>query len=191
MDQITLAGGCFWCTEAIFQKLNGVEKVVSGYCGGNVQNPTYEQVSSGKTGHAESIQITFNPKVISPKTLLEVFFKLHDPTTLNQQGADIGTQYRSAIFYKDEEQKGVAQKAKEEAKKHYSGKILTEIVPLKNFYPAESYHQNYYQNYSQQPLDSQSISDGRGSHGSVYCQIVIDPKIQKLYKNFKNITKGD
>ncbi|MBI2598667.1 peptide-methionine (S)-S-oxide reductase MsrA [Candidatus Curtissbacteria bacterium] len=161
----TLAGGCFWCTEAIFKRLKGITSVASGYCGGNVPNPTYQQVCSGSTGHTEAIQIKFDPKIISYEKLLEVFFKFHDSTTLNRQGADIGTQYRSAIFYHSEEQKKTA----EEAKSKING-ATTQIVPFANFYPAEDYHKNYY--------------DNNRSQG--YCQIVIDPKIQKLYKEFKN-----
>lgn len=168
MEIATLAGGCFWCTEAIFERLKGVEKVESGYAGGTKENPTYEQVSSGSTGHAEANQITFDPKVISYKTLLEVFFKLHDPTTLNRQGADEGPQYRSAVFYHNEEQKKVA----EELKSKISGAV-TEIVPAGKFNMAEANHQDYY--------------NRNGS--ATYCKLVIDPKIQKLYKEFKELTK--
>lgn len=172
LETATLAGGCFWCTEAIFKRLKGVTKVQPGYSGGQVENPTYEQVCSGTTGHAEAIQITFDPKIISFQKLLEVFFKLHDPTTLNQQGADHGTQYRSSIFYHDENQKKTAEEVKNEIEKSktYQNKVVTEIVPFKNFYEAEDYHQNYYDNNRSQP----------------YCQIVIDPKLQKLFQEFKN-----
>lgn len=173
METATLAGGCFWCTEAIFKRLKGVETVTSGYSGGNVKNPSYEQVCSGKTGHAEAIQIRFDPKIISFEKLLEVFFKLHNPTTLNQQGADYGTQYRSAIFYHSQSQEKTAEKLKTSMQKLYQDKIVTEIVPYKNFYEAEDYHKNYYENYKNQP----------------YCQLVIDPKIQKLYKEFKEDLK--
>lgn len=168
----TLAGGCFWCTEAIFKRLKGVDEVRPGYSGGNVDNPTYIQVCTGSTGHAEAIQIKFDPKIISYEKLLEVFFKLHDPTTLNQQGADYGTQYRSAIFYHDEKQKQIAEKVKLDIEKSgmYPNKVVTEIVPFKNFYEAENYHKNYYDVNKSQP----------------YCQLIIDPKIQKLYKDFKD-----
>ncbi len=180
MDQLetaTLAGGCFWCTEAIFKRLKGVKSVIPGYSGGNVENPTYEQVCMGTTGHAEAIQITFDSKIISFEKLLEVFFKLHDPTTLNQQGNDVGTQYRSAIFYHNDDQKQAALKVKEkiEKSKIYSNPIVTEIVPFKNFYKAENYHQNYYDANRTQP----------------YCQIVIDPKIKKLYEEFGDTLKED
>lgn len=173
----TLAGGCFWCTEAIFKRLKGVDEVRPGYSGGNSQNPTYEQVCSGKTGHAETIQIKFDPYVISYEKLLEVFFKLHDPTTLNRQGSDVGTQYRSSIFYHNDDQKKTAEKVKAEIEKSgiYEGNIVTEIVPFKTFYEAENYHKNYYElNRSQ-----------------LYCQVVIDPKVQKLYKEFKKELKED
>ena len=171
----TFAGGCFWCTEAIFKRIRGIKSVTSGYSGGKIENPTYEQVCSGATGHAEAIQIEFDPKIISFEKLLEVFFKLHDPTTLNQQGNDVGTQYRSAIFYHDEKQKTLAEKAKLKMQKIYEGKIVTEIVPFANFYKAENYHQNYFENNKNAP----------------YCQVVIDSKIQKLYKDFGKITKDD
>lgn len=170
LQTATLSGGCFWCTEAIFQRLKGVEKVQSGYTGGKIENPTYEDVSDGDSGHAEAVQITFNPSVISFKELLEVFWKLHDPTTLNRQGADVGTQYRSAIFYHDEAQKLDAEKLKAELDKsgEYSDPIVTEITPFSKFYSAEKYHDNYY----------------NSNRNQGYCKLVIDPKIQKLTKNF-------
>lgn len=173
LETATLAGGCFWCTEAIFKRLKGVVSVIPGYTGGNTENPTYEQVSSGKTGHAEAIQIEFDPKIISYEKLLEVFFKLHDPTTLNQQGADVGTQYRSAIFYHSPVQQSVAEKAKEKIQQSgvYANTMVTQIVPFTKFYKAESYHQDYYANNRQAP----------------YCQIVIDPKIEKLIHEFKEV----
>lgn len=172
LETATLAGGCFWCTEAIFKRLKGINEVRPGYSGGQDEKPTYEEVCTGTTGHAEAIQIKFDPKIISYQKLLEVFFKLHDPTTLNQQGADYGTQYRSSIFYHDENQKKTAEKVEAEIKKAgtYKNKIVTEIVPFKNFFAAEDYHQNYYDNNRSQP----------------YCQIVIDPKLQKLFQEFKN-----
>lgn len=168
-----MAGGCFWCTEAIFKRLKGVESVTSGYSGGNVENPTYDQVCSGTTGHAEAIQIKFDPKIIPFEKLLEVFFKLHDPTTLNQQGNDVGTQYRSAIFYHNGKQMESAEKIKHQMQKVYSDKIITEIAPFSNFYKAEGYHQNYFESNKNTP----------------YCQVIIDPKIQKLYVDFGKITK--
>jgi len=177
IETLTLAGGCFWCTEAIFHKLKGVEKVVAGYNGGQTPNPTYEQVCTGTTGHAEAIQITFNPTVISCEQLLEVFFKLHDPTSVNRQGNDIGTQYRSAIFYHSPKQKAAAEKVIQQiTHEHwYPGKIVTELVPFTVFYPAENYHQDYYTKNSYEP----------------YCQLIIDPKITKLYKNFPEIIKTE
>ena len=174
MDTITLAGGCFWCTEAIFAQLKGVEKVMPGYSGGIIDNPTYEQVSSGNSEHAESVQITFDPQVIPLEKLLYVFFKLHDPTTLNQQGADIGTQYRSAIFYTNDNQKEIAEKAIESAQNNYRDKIVTEITKFTNFFPAEEYHREYYFKNHNQP----------------YCKLVIDPKINKLKKEFGAYLKG-
>lgn len=177
METATLAGGCFWCTEAIFKRLKGVKSVVSGYTGGKTENPTYEEVCSGKTGHAEAIQIAFDPKTISFEDLLYVFFKLHNPTTLNQQGNDIGTQYRSAIFYHGNKQKETAKKVKDDFSKsgYYKDKIVTEIVPCDKFYEAEGYHKNYYDRNADAP----------------YCQYVIDPKIQKLYKDFKDKVRQD
>ncbi|MBI3385084.1 peptide-methionine (S)-S-oxide reductase MsrA [Candidatus Gottesmanbacteria bacterium] len=171
----TIAGGCFWCTEAIFKRLKGVVSVMPGFAGGWQNTPTYQDVCSGKTGHAEAVQIEFDPKIISFKKLLEVFWHLHDPTTLNQQGADYGTQYRSAIFYHDEEQKKKALDSKKSLEKSgaYKSPVVTEIVPFTNFYPAENYHQNYFDRNSYQP----------------YCQAVIDPKIQKLYREFKKEVK--
>ena len=176
--QVTTFGeGCFWCTEAVFQRLNGVVKVESGYSGGTVPNPTYDAVCTGKTGHAEATQITFDPKIISFKELLEVFWKTHDPTTMNRQGADVGTQYRSVIFYHNEEQKKLAEEYKQklEAEKIWKDPIVTEISPFKNFYKAEDYHQDYYNRHGSQP----------------YCTFVITPKIEKFEKVFKNKLKKD
>lgn len=166
----TIAGGCFWCTEAVFKELRGVEKVESGYSGGILANPTYEQVSSGTTGHAESIQITYDPKVISFKELLEVFFVIHDPTTLNQQGADMGTQYRSAIFYQSPAQKKIAEEVIKEitAQKIWKDPIVTKLEPYKAFYSAEEYHQDY---FARNP-------------DKAYCRIVIEPKVLKFRKQF-------
>ncbi len=166
----TLAGGCFWCLEAVYVELKGVEKVVSGYSGGKVAKPTYEQVSSGSTGHAEVVQITFDPQVITYKDLLEVFFTIHDPTSLNRQGADVGTQYRSAIFYNSPEQKSVAEKviADINAAKIWKAPIVTEVTKLDAFYKAEDYHQNYY-----------ALNPNQA-----YCRMVIEPKVLKFRKQF-------
>lgn len=170
-EQATLAGGCFWCTEAIFQRLKGVSTVMPGYTGGTKPNPTYDEVCTGTTGHAEAIQITFDPAVISYEILLTIFFHLHDPTTLNRQGNDMGTQYRSAVFYHSKEQKNIAEKVKVEAEKSGSihGTIVTQIVPAGIFYTAEESHRDYYNKNSYQP----------------YCQYIIDPKIQKLLAEYK------
>lgn len=176
LEKATFGSGCFWCTEAVFERLKGVYKVVSGYSGGTVENPTYEQVCTGKTGHAEVTQITYDPKVITYDELLEVFWKTHDPTTLNRQGNDVGTQYRSVIFYHNDEQKRLAEKYKEELNKSgiWDKPIVTEIVPFTNFYPAENYHQNYYDNNPSQP----------------YCSFVITPKVEKFEKVFKDKLKN-
>ncbi len=162
----TFGGGCFWCMEAVFERLPGVISVASGFAGGHTENPTYHQVCTGTTGHAEVTQIKFDPARISYEKLLNVFWEAHDPTTLNRQGADEGTQYRSIILYDDEAQKLGAEKSKAEAQKHFNAPIVTEIVPLKKFYRAEDYHQEYYDNNSNAP----------------YCQIVIAPKLKKLEK---------
>jgi peptide-methionine (S)-S-oxide reductase len=171
----TLAGGCFWCLEAVYNDLRGVEKVVSGYSGGRVPNPTYEEVCKGTTGHAEVVQITFDPQVLSFKELLEVFFTIHDPTTLNRQGADVGTQYRSAIFYHSAEQKEVAEKviADITAAKIWKDPIVTEVAKLAAFYPAEEYHQRYYERNPNQG----------------YCRVVIEPKVIKFRKQFMSKLK--
>jgi len=169
----TFAGGCFWCSEAIFKNIKGVEKVVSGYSGGTMSTPSYEEVSIGNTGHAEAIQITFVPSVVSYKDLLYIFFKTHDPTTANKQGNDVGPQYRSMIFYHNEEQKRQAQDALKEAQKEQQSPVVTELAPYKGFYEAEGYHQDY---YAKNP-------------DKAYCKLVIDPKIQKLKKSFKEYLK--
>ena len=168
----TFGAGCFWCSEAVFQQLKGVKSVVSGYSGGLVKNPTYEQVSSGLTGHAEAIQITFDPEAISYDELLEVFWQTHDPTTLNQQGHDIGPQYRSVVFYHDDEQQKLAEHYKSELDKEHAFRkpIVTEIVAFDEFYPAEAYHQNYYNTH----------------RGDAYCSAVIRPKVAKVKKVFKD-----
>jgi len=169
-ETATLAGGCFWCLEAAFQQLKGVTAVASGYAGGTVPNPTYEAVCSGRTDHAEVTQVEFDPAVISYRDLLGVFFTIHDPTTLNQQGADVGTQYRSAIFYQSPEQERVAREtiAQLEATHVWDDPIVTEVVPLAAFYPAEQYHRDYYNRNQNQP----------------YCRAVIAPKVAKLRKHF-------
>jgi peptide-methionine (S)-S-oxide reductase len=168
--QATLGGGCFWCMEAVFQRLAGVEEVVSGYMGGHVEDPAYEQVCTGATGHAEVIQITFNPGEISYDELLEVFWKTHDPTTPNRQGNDFGPQYRSVIFYHDEEQQHFAEEHKNRLNSEHvwDKPIVTEIVPATTFWPAEEHHQEYYNNHSSQ----------------TYCRVIIAPKIAKLKKAF-------
>ncbi len=175
LDTATLASGCFWCTHAIFERINGVVNVKSGYTGGKKENPTYKEVCNGTTGHAEGIELTFDPNIISYRNILEIFFYLHDPTTLNRQGADIGTQYRSAIFYHSESQRIDAETLKEElnASTIYSNPIVTQIAPASIFYVAEDYHQGYYENNSHQP----------------YCQLVISPKLQKLKKTFETFLK--
>jgi peptide-methionine (S)-S-oxide reductase len=164
----TLAGGCFWCTEAVFSQLRGVEKVESGYSGGELENPTYEQVSVGTTGHAETVQITFDPDVISCKEILEIFFSTHDPTTLNRQGSDIGTQYRSVIFYHNKQQKTIAEQViKElEREKVFDRPIVTQIEPLRAFYKTEDYHRDFFKRHPEQ----------------AYCKLIIAPKIEKLQK---------
>ena len=175
MEIATFAGGCFWCTEALFLEIKGVEKVVSGYIGGTVKNPSYREVSAGTTGHAEAIQITFNPKEVAFEDLLEMFFGTHDPTTLNRQGADVGTQYRSEVFYHSQEQKDKVEKYIEllEKEKLYSNPIVTKVSSATIFYPAEDYHQNYYNQNS----------------GQGYCQMVIAPKLEKLRKYYKSKLK--
>lgn len=164
----TLGGGCFWCTEAVFSRLKGVEKVESGYCGGNLENPTYEQVSTGRTGHAETIQILFDPDAISYREILEIFFATHDPTTLNRQGADVGAQYRSVIFYHNEEQKTIADQVirKLAEERTFNAPIVTQVEPFKKFYKAEDYHKDYFKRHPDY----------------AYCRLIITPKIAKLRK---------
>lgn len=164
-EMLTVGGGCFWCTEAVFQQVNGVLKVVSGYSGGTVPGkPTYREVCSGLTGHAEVVQVSFNPTVVSYADLLLIFMTTHDPTSLNKQGADVGTEYRSVIFYHSNEQQQIANELIQRLKPYYNSPIVTELSPLKSFYAAETYHQNYYNTNSSQP----------------YCTFVIDPKLKKL-----------
>ncbi|MEO6695167.1 MAG: peptide-methionine (S)-S-oxide reductase MsrA [Ignavibacteria bacterium] len=176
LDTAVFGAGCFWCVEAVFQRLKGVESIQSGYTGGSVDNPTYNQVSSGKTGHAEVARIIYDPSVISFAELLEVFWTTHNPTTLNKQGADEGTQYRSAIFYLNEDQKAVSEKSKSDvAPQIWDGNIVTEITQLEKFYVAEDYHQNYYNDNSNQS----------------YCKFVINPKLDKFRKKFKDKLKDE
>lgn len=163
-DTATFGAGCFWCVEAVFERLDGVQSVTAGYAGGDVPNPSYEAVCTGTTGHAEVAQVTFDPAKISFADLLEVFWQAHDPTTLNRQGADVGTQYRSAIFYNSEQQRETAEKSKAAAQKYFDDPIVTEITPLEKFWVAENYHQDYYNNNRNAP----------------YCQVVIRPKLKKL-----------
>tara|TARA_R110002073_G_scaffold4213_1_gene28001 strand:+ start:143318 stop:143968 length:651 start_codon:yes stop_codon:yes gene_type:complete len=176
LELATFGNGCFWCTEAIFEQLKGVSKVESGYAGGTVANPSYNAVGTGNTGHAEVIRLTFDPTIISYRELLEVFFSTHDPTTLNRQGADVGTQYRSAIFYHNKKQKAVASQmlAALEKEKIFDSKIVTEITPINNYYVAENYHQDYYNNNKNQG----------------YCRMVINPKLEKFKKQFKSKLKS-
>jgi peptide-methionine (S)-S-oxide reductase len=166
----TLAGGCFWCLEAVYKELRGVERVVSGYAGGDVPRPTYRQVCEGTTGHAEVVQVTFDPRQVSFRELLEVFFTIHDPTTLNRQGADVGTQYRSAVFYHSPAQRETAEQTIAEltAARVWDAPIVTEVTPLTEFYPAEDYHQDYFEKNPFQP----------------YCRAVVAPKVAKLRKHF-------
>ncbi|PIE34484.1 peptide-methionine (S)-S-oxide reductase [candidate division KSB3 bacterium] len=175
-ETVTLGAGCFWCVEAIFQEIQGVQQVVSGYAGGTTENPTYQQVCTGSTGHAEVVQIIFDPEVISFEDILYIFWRTHDPTTLNRQGADVGTQYRSAIFYQSDEQKSIAEHSKQstDASDLWPNSIVTEIVPFTNFYEAENYHQSYFNLNPNQP----------------YCRAVIDPKVRKFRKSFQERLKN-
>ena len=173
----TLANGCFWCTEAIFKKIKGVKNILPGYAGGTLKNPSYEQVCTGRSGHAESIQIEFDPNVITFEKILDIFWRTHDPTTLNRQGNDVGTQYRSAIFYHDEKQKQIAEKSKTNLEKEnvYKDPIVTEITPFTNFFVAEDYHIDYYEKHKDAP----------------YCTFVINPKLHKLVQNHRNEIKEE
>jgi peptide-methionine (S)-S-oxide reductase len=175
MKTYTLAGGCFWCLDAVYRRIKGVTETVSGYSGGDVSDPSYEQVSSGQTGHAESVQITFDESIIPGDTILDLFFLIHDPTTLNRQGNDVGTQYRSAMYYADDDQKAEFEAAVERAKTHWDDPIVTEITKLDAFYPAEDYHQDY---FNKNP-------------GNGYCSIVIAPKIVKARAAYKQWFKED
>ncbi|HMB25513.1 MAG: peptide-methionine (S)-S-oxide reductase MsrA [Chloroflexota bacterium] len=175
LQTATLAGGCFWCLEAVYDELKGVHSVESGYSGGQVDNPSYHEVCTGTTGHAEVVQVRFDPNVISYRDLLNVFFTIHDPTTLNRQGADIGTQYRSAIFYHDEEQKKIAEETIKDlnAQKVWDNPIVTKVTKFEKFFQAEDYHQEYFANNPYQP----------------YCQVVVAPKVAKFRKHFLEILK--
>jgi peptide-methionine (S)-S-oxide reductase len=175
-ETLTLGGGCFWCVEAVYAEIRGVIRVESGYSGGALANPTYEQVSSGRTGHAEVVQITFDPRVVSRDTLLRAFFTVHDPTTLDRQGNDVGPQYRSIAFYRDEAQKAAIEHAiRETADSHeWNGPVITQVEPFKAFYKAENYHQEYFKLHGEQP----------------YCQLVIAPKIAKFRKRFRELLKN-
>lgn len=173
MEVTTLAGGCFWCLEAVYDQLHGVTDVVSGYAGGHVENPSYKAVCTGTTGHAEVIQVTFDPSVITFSDLLNVFFTIHDPTTLNRQGADIGTQYRSAVFYHSDEQKATTEEVIKEIQSIWDNPIVTEITPIDHFYAAEDYHQEYFANNPTQG----------------YCSAVVAPKVAKFRKHYLNMLK--
>jgi peptide-methionine (S)-S-oxide reductase len=170
----TLAGGCFWCLEAVFEQLKGVEKVVSGYMGGHVRNPGYHAVCSGNTGHAEVVQVTFDPQQVSYRELLEVFFTIHDPTTLNRQGNDVGTQYRSGIYTRDDAQMGIARAVMGEVDAATGGRVVTELLPLANYWRAEAYHQHY---FAQHP-------------GQGYCAVVVAPKVEKFRKTFSRLLRS-
>ncbi|HEX8476033.1 MAG TPA: peptide-methionine (S)-S-oxide reductase MsrA [Pyrinomonadaceae bacterium] len=175
MEVATLGGGCFWCVEAVFDELKGVERVESGYSGGQVENPSYRQVCAGTTGHAEVIQITFDPQVVTFREILEIFFTVHNPTTLNRQGADVGTQYRSVIFYHDETQRAIAQEVINEinAAKTWDAPVVTEVAPFEKFYEAEDYHQEYFRMHGTEP----------------YCQMVIAPKMSKFREHYRERLK--
>ena len=174
-DLITLGGGCFWCTEAVFLRVKGVLGVESGYTNGQVAQPNYEQVCSGNTGHAEVVRVRFDTRVVSLEDLLQVFFTIHDPTTLNRQGADVGTQYRSGIYYTRPEQLGVIRQVIDEAQRAHGGKVVTEVQPEQNYWPAEAYHQDYFANHPEQG----------------YCAFVVAPKVDKFAKKFKELLKDE
>ncbi|BBD73655.1 peptide methionine sulfoxide reductase MsrA [Sulfodiicoccus acidiphilus] len=174
VELATLGGGCFWCTEAIFLRVRGVKEVTPGYAGGHVPNPSYEQVCSGTTGHAEVVQISFDPKTISYKQLLDVFFEIHDPTSLNRQGNDVGEQYRSIILYHDEEQRRIALETIREVQGRYTKPVVTQVVPFTSFYPAEEYHRRYYEK----------------NRNALYCRVVITPKVRKLLEHFPTLAVG-
>jgi peptide-methionine (S)-S-oxide reductase len=172
-ETLTLGGGCFWCLEAVFDELKGVTRVESGFAGGHVANPSYTQVSAGGTGHAEVVQITFDPHVISRDVILQAYFTIHDPTTLNRQGNDVGEQYRSIAFYRNDAQKAAIEKAVVDAAAHWNGKVVTQVEPFRQFYKAENYHQEYFKLHGTEP----------------YCQLVIAPKVAKFRKLFHDYLK--
>ena len=174
MKEIILGGGCFWCIEAVFKRVKGVREAISGYAGGERENPTYQQVCSGATGHAEVVKVVYDEDEVGLEELLEIFFAIHDPTTLNRQGADVGTQYRSVVYYGDEEEKQIINSAIDKAQKEYNDPIVTEVGPKPTFYEAESYHQNYY--------------DTNPHQG--YCQVVVRPKVQKFLTKFTDMIKS-
>lgn len=171
VEQLTLGGGCFWCLEAVYQGVPGVLEVCSGYAGGETEHPGYEQVCRGETGHAEVVRISFDPEQVTLETLFDIFWCIHDPTTLNRQGADTGTQYRSIILHAGEDQRTVAESALERARELYSDPVVTELAPLGRFWPAEDYHQDYFRNHPGQP----------------YCQMVVDPKVRKFREKFADL----
>lgn len=174
-EQCVLGGGCFWCLEAAYQMVNGVESVVSGYAGGEMENPRYEQVGTGRTGHAEVVQLTFDPKVVTFSDILDVFWVIHDPTQKDRQGNDVGPQYRSVILYENDEQKKIAEQSKAKIQKLWDNPVLTEIKPLVHFYPAEEYHQNYYQTHPE----------------AAYCQVIINPKLAHLRQKRASLLKPE
>ncbi|PZP30363.1 MAG: peptide-methionine (S)-S-oxide reductase [Roseateles depolymerans] len=173
LERITLGGGCFWCTEAVFERIRGVHAVQSGYSNGHLANPNYEQVCSGQTGHAEVIRVDFDPAEVSLRELLEVFFTIHDPTTLNRQGADVGTQYRSGIYWHSEAQRALAAEVIADANEAHAGRVVTELVPEQNYWPAESYHQHYYERHPEQG----------------YCAFVVAGKVDKFLSSFKRLVR--
>jgi len=175
LERITLAGGCFWCTEAVYEQVRGVQALQSGYAMGHVSDPNYEQICSGNTGHAEVLRIDFDPQVVSLRELLEVFFVIHDPTTLNRQGADVGTQYRSGIYFHKPEQEAVCRALLEEAQLAHQGKVVTELAPLRDYWPAEPYHQHYYARHPDQG----------------YCAFVVAGKVEKFRKTFARLMRND
>ena len=175
LERITLAGGCFWCLEAVYERVRGVHRVESGYSNGQGPAPSYEQVCSGNTGFAEVVRLDFDPAEVSLRELLEVFFTIHDPTTLNRQGADVGTQYRSGIYYTRPEQLGVIRQVLDEAQRAHGGKVVTEVQPEQNYWPAEAYHQDYFANHPEQG----------------YCAFVVAPKVDKFAKKFKELLKDE
>jgi peptide-methionine (S)-S-oxide reductase len=172
---IVLSGGCFWCLEAAFQLIEGVESVIPGYTGGTTQNPSYEEVCTGTTGHAEAVRITYDPQAISLEDILHIFWTIHDPTTLNRQGNDVGTEYRSIIFYADEKEKEIAERSIEEASTVWDNPVVTELKPLQEFYEAEAYHHNFFKNHPEQ----------------AYCQVIINPKLEKLRRVYSDKLKSN